>query len=206
MKRRLLHRYERDASGRVVIDVSTSRVEALYSDFDRKAPYIRRDLDQNLVDYLIECADEIGRVPFVIRFTLEEAPRGDRLSRIRHSVRGYFDYLHDGERRKIRLMYRNAFVLATMGLGLFCVAIWLGGQLGAEPSVFENLMSEGLTVAAWVALWESLAKFVIEWPAYRSNLDRFERLSLAPLAFETKTSGPETDIAVSGEPAASGGS
>jgi hypothetical protein len=55
------------------------RVEDLYNDFDKSAPYIRRDLDQDLADYLIGCARELGRVTFKILFTLSlQKPEGFR--------------------------------------------------------------------------------------------------------------------------------
>ena len=56
MKRHLLSRYERGVDGSILIDVTATRTEDLYSDFDRSAPYVRRDLDQDLVDYLVYCA------------------------------------------------------------------------------------------------------------------------------------------------------
>ena len=67
MKRSVLDRYERIVGGSLIIDVSAAQVEELYNDYDRSAPYIRRDLDQDLVDYLIECAKEIMPEAFVVR-------------------------------------------------------------------------------------------------------------------------------------------
>ncbi len=201
MKRSLLARYERTPSGAIVIDVSAARVEDLYSNFDRSAPYIRRDLDPNLVDYLIESAEEIGNEDFVIRFALEQPPHEDQLSRIRGSVRSYFSYLTEREGQKIRHMFRTSLLLMAMGMGLFVVAIWMGGLFGEERTVFENVMAEGLTVAAWVALWEALAKFVIEWPVFRSSLACYRRLSESPLEFASRTISPVSQSHEPGEPA-----
>ena len=98
MRRDVLGRYERGEDGSTFIDVAAARAEDLYNDFDRTAPYIRRDLDQDLVDYLIDCARELGSRAFVIRFTLGQAPEPDTLSRIRQSVKGFFLYLAEVER------------------------------------------------------------------------------------------------------------
>lgn len=184
MKKSLLTRYERDERGRVIIDVSATRTEDLYSNFDRNAPYIRRDLDQHLVDYLIECIDEIGRAPFVIRFNLEQAPSEEQVARIRRSVPGYFAYLRDSERHKVGRMTRTSLVLMIMGLGLFAAAVWIGGRFGDDRSVLQTVVAEGVTVAAWVALWEALAKFVIEWPSHRERLAVFQGLATADLLFQ----------------------
>ena len=43
----ILSRYETTAAGEIIIDVAAARVQDLYNDFDRNAPYVRRDLDQD---------------------------------------------------------------------------------------------------------------------------------------------------------------
>ncbi len=68
MKQSVLNRYERDSSGRILFDVSADAVEDLFSHWDRTAPYIRRDLDEELTDYLIDSAVEFESQPFGIRF------------------------------------------------------------------------------------------------------------------------------------------
>lgn len=169
-----------------MIDVTALRVEDLYSNFDRSAPYIRRDLDQNLVDYLIECAEEIGRNPFVIRFSLEQPAEADQLARVKRSISGYFEYMAEVERARVRRMARTSLLLMIMGFSIFALAIWIGGLFGEARSVAEDVIAEGLTVAAWVALWEALAKFMVEWPGIRASIRCFRRLAAAPLVFETR--------------------
>ena len=71
MKRRMLDRYERTSDGRIIIDVSAPRIEVLYNDFDKNAPFIRRDLNQDLVDYLVAGARELKREAFILKFTLD---------------------------------------------------------------------------------------------------------------------------------------
>ncbi len=74
------------------IDVAARRVEDLYEDFDKTAPYHRKDLDADLADYLGDCVREIGGVDFLIRFTLERPLSEDLVRRIRSSVKGFFLY------------------------------------------------------------------------------------------------------------------
>jgi hypothetical protein len=194
MKKNMLTRYERDERGNVIIDVSAFRTEDLYSNFDRNAPYIRRDLDQHLVDYLLECAGEIGREAFLIRFSLEQKPTGEQIARIRRSVPGYFEYLAESERHRVRRMMRTSAVLMAMGLALFTFAVWLGGFFGEDRSVLETVIAEGMTVAAWVALWEALAKFVIEWPSHRDRLRIFRALAGCELTFAPASFGSEAEL------------
>lgn len=101
LKRGVLSRYERDDKGNIVIDVSATRVEHLYNDFDKGSPYVRRDLEQDFADYLIDCARALGKAPFVIRFTFEHPPGKSGFARIRRSLNTYFDYLADSEIQEI---------------------------------------------------------------------------------------------------------
>jgi len=186
---RVLSRYERTEDGRVIIDVAAARVEELYNNFDKGAPFIRRDLDQDLVDYLIGCARELHRSPFVLRFTLGEPPDGEKQSRIRRSVNAYFLYLADVEREHVGQMFRRATILFCIGLAILFVSIYVNRALGEARSVVGNVFAEGLTVAAWVSLWESLATVLIEWAPHRRKVRVFRRLACAEVIFRRPTGG-----------------
>jgi len=183
MKRDVLARYDRAGDNTVLIDVSATRTEDLYSDFDRSAPYIRRDLDQDLVAYLIDCARELGGEPFAIRFTLDDPPDDRKLARVQGSVNGFFLYLAEIERQKVHRMIRRSTVLLFIGLAILFISVWVNRSLGAERSVVANVFAEGLTVAAWVSLWEALAIFLIEWFPLQRGLRLYRRLANARLIF-----------------------
>jgi hypothetical protein len=190
-KRKALDRYERKADGMFVIDVAAPKVEDLYEFYDRTAPYIKRDLDPDLVDYLIACARELHSEDFVIRLTLESSPGDDQLARVKHSVTNFFSYLTEMERHKTRSLVRRSMVLLGIGLGILSISVWVNKILGAERGVVANVFAEGLTVAAWVSLWESLATFIIDWGPQRRNIKLYDTLANAPVVLGP-TSAPVT--------------
>jgi len=183
----VLNRYEQNGYGDVVLDVSAGRVEDLYNDFDKSAPYIRRDLDQDLTDYLIECARELGRVQFKIRFTLDTPPDEPKSVRIQRSLNTYFQYMAKTEVQKILQMFRRSIILFIIGLGILFAAVSLNRLLGPERSVTANVFAEGLTIAAWVSLWNSIAIFLLEWFPHRKNFLLYRHLAHAQLVFRSKT-------------------
>jgi hypothetical protein len=183
MERDVLNRYERDADGRILIDVAATRTEDLYSDFDRNAPYVRRDLDQDLVSYLIDCAKELTGEAFAIRFALDQPPDTVRVSRIRRSVNGYFLYLGQLEQQGVYQLMRRSAVLFIIGVAILFISVWVNQWLGSERSVVGNVFAEGLTVAAWVSLWEALATFAVEWFPHHRSIRLYRRLADAPLVF-----------------------
>lgn len=65
-------------------------------------------------------------------------------------------------------------------------AIWMSGFFGEERLVAEDLIAEGLTVAAWVALGEAPARFIAEWPIFWGGIRGFRRPAGTPLVFGTR--------------------
>jgi hypothetical protein len=182
-----LSRYARGPAGEIVIDITAGRVEDLYDDYDKRAPYIRRDLDPQLTEYLYECVREIGPEPFQIRITLEARPRRDEEARVRGSIPSYFQYMAELERREIRRANLRALAFVAVGLGLVVCSVGANIALatppGAPRSVVGEILGEGLTIASWVAMWEGLAVLVADWFPRRRARRRYERLAAAPVLF-----------------------
>lgn len=178
-------RYARDEHGRLFIDISTGRLEDLYHYFDRSAPYIRRDLDPQLTDYLIDCARELGKRDYVIRFTLDEALDVKARERIASSINGYFLYLADRLQRQIAAMLRKSLVFLLLGLAILSLAVWVSQRFGESTSTVASVFSQGLTVAAWVSLWESLATLLVEWLPHRREIALYRKLAVRDLLFNT---------------------
>lgn len=187
MKRTVLNRYEIASDGRIIVDVAAIRIEDLYNDFDKHAPFIRRDLDQDLVDYLIACARELKQESFILRFSLDQPAGDEKQSRIRQSVKAYFLYLAELEQLQVLQMFRRSGILFCIGLTILFLSVSVNRTLGAERSVVANVFAEGLTVAAWVSLWESLAVFLIEWFPLRKNTMLYRLIAHAELSFVAKT-------------------
>lgn len=181
MKKPILERYSRTADGTPILDVAATQISDLYNHFDRTAPHMRKDLDQNLVDYLLDCARELDPYAFIIRITLQDEPTDEMISRVRGSIRNFFSYLSALEKRNMLGMLRKSLILLTLGLGLLAAAVLVNNRLGPDPAVFARVSAEGLTVAAWVSLWESLATFLVQWAPHRRELRLFKTLSETPV-------------------------
>jgi hypothetical protein len=185
MKKHILDRYERMADGRVVIDVSASKVAELYENFDKTAPYHKKDLDEDLAYYLTECAREIGRVDFVIRFTLDTMPSEELRERVQTSLHKFFMYQRELEIASMKKMVRKSLVFFMLGVTLLFFSLWFAGTLlhGMESAFIRSVLVEGLTIAAWVSLWESLATVLVEWRPYQQLIHLNLRIAFAPVLF-----------------------
>ena len=192
VKKRILDRYERTAEGGVVIDVAARRVEDLYEDFDKTAPYHRKDLDPDLADYLGDCVREIGRADFLIRFTLERQLSDDLVRRIRGSVNSFFLYRRELEQASVRKMLRVSVGVLVAGVMLLGLSLWLPGRFyftGEGVAFPGRILVEGLTIVAWVAIWESLVRFLLTWPPQIRRIRLYGRIAAASVLVKNHEGG-----------------
>jgi hypothetical protein len=180
----ILSRYAQTEDGKLIIDVFTELPEYLYNNFDRQAPYAKKDLDQDFVEYLIGSAREIGKNPFIIRVDMPSPIPEKTASRIRNSIASYFTYLKAAEQGDMRKVLRTSVVFLLTGLGLLVLSVVAHQRFLPPESLAGRVMSEGLTVAAWVSLWEALANFLIHWPPHNKELKVYDRLASAAVIFQ----------------------
>ena len=183
MKKHILERYHRDEDGRFVIDITAGKVEDLYTDFDRHAPYVKKDLDENLAVYLSEAVRDLGKMEFIIRFRFTVMPDDSLMDRIRDSVYQYFHYLKDIEVRELMRKLRISLLFLVLGLAILFLSVWVNQQIIGQPGVVTRVFAEGLTVAAWVSLWEALATFLVNWTPYSRQIRIYDRIAKAPIQF-----------------------
>ncbi len=182
-RRDILDRYEVLPDGRAVIEVAAASVSELYNNFDRNAPFIRKDLDEELASYLKDCCRELGRQEFVVRFVLQQLPDEAQRVRVASSMFTYFHYLAELERRDILKAFRRGGVLLLAGI----LAIGLEFSVAATIKNLEPLAAkiilEGLTILSWVAVWECTVTLVGGVPGAWRRLRRLRRLATAEVQF-----------------------
>ena len=179
MTKRILERYARTNDGRVIIDIAAGRIADLYDDFDRHAPYLKKELDQGLVEYLIDSVREIRREPFLIQFSLSDPVDSPALERVKTSLQNYFLYLKELEARELRRLLRGSLILLIIGIAILTASVLVNGRPAVREVLLGKVIAEGLTIAAWISLWEALARFLLKWPPHRWMIRMYERIATA---------------------------
>lgn len=183
MANEALSRYARDAHGRVIVDVAMARVEDLFQEFDRSAPYPAKDLDDDFAAYIVDCVREVGRRDVVVRVRLPRLPDEAVQQRVRGSIRSYFLYRAAASKRELRKALRQAGVFFVAGVLLLTLALLAHRYAAAAAPLWPRVLAEGLTVASWVALWQTLASLLTEIPTTARDGRRYRRISAAPVEF-----------------------
>lgn len=194
MKKTILERYAVTDDGKIVIDVSIRSVAELYHDFDRTSPYHKKELDQEFADYLTDCVREIRKAPFVIRISLENDPGEQLKQRINKSIDNYYLYLKELEKRALKVMFNRFLILFGVGIGFLVLAILMTRRLTVNQGVISEVFASGLTIAAWVSMWEAIALLFLEWQPHRQNIRLYNRIRNAPIRFQVITpANPKSD-------------
>lgn len=186
MRKEILSRYQMSENHEVIIDIALEKTEELYSNFDRKTPFMKKDLSEDFVNYLIECVQEIGDNPFFIRLDVDKEPLEDSALRIENSIHNFFYYLIDLKSIQMRAKSKTSIILLFVGLFLAGFAIVMHSQAATLQLLSLSVIAEGLSVAAWVALWESLATFLIEFIPYKKRIKLYKRIAHCEVTINTK--------------------
>ncbi len=179
MKKDILDRYTRTDDGRYIIDITAGKIEYLYNNFDKHAPYIRKDLDQELVDYIIDCVKEIGKGDILIQFRIDEKVEAELIERIKTSIKNYFLYMKELEILELKQMRRRSLIFFLIGIAIMLLSIWVNDLEMIRETAIGHVFAEGLTVAAWVSFWESAAIFLINWIPHRRQIKQFQQIAEA---------------------------
>ena len=180
MKKDILNRYDRTADDEIIINVSTDRFENLYDNFDMNSSFLKKDLSQQLVDYIIESINEISNEKFIIKFYFKEKIEQNDILQIKKSFDSYFKYLEELEKKKMKEQIKNSLIF--MIIGIFFIALSIFTETNQE--ITYRIISEGLMVAGWVSMWEAMATILIKWLPLSKKLKLFKRIVAAKIAFE----------------------
>lgn len=183
MKKNILDRYGRTRDKKVIIDIAAEKIGDLYNDLDKYAPYRKKELDPNLVAYLIDSAREIGKEDFVIQLHISAETDPGLTSQVQTSIHNFFLYLVDLELRTLSHMARSSLILFTIGIIILSLSVWITQEYAGQESVIADVFAEGLNVAAWVSLWYAIANLLINWASHRQEIQMYRRIAKAPVLF-----------------------
>jgi len=183
-KKKILEMYEFEKN-KFVINVSTNNIEDLYNVFDNTASYIKRDLNREFVDYLIDCVDDLGKYDFIIKIHIEkDKPNKLNENKILQSRTNYFNYLIHIEKRDIERLFSSSIVY--LGIAVVFIVISLLTHTDKISSLFQKVVLEGITIAAWLSTWKVLGDMIYNWIPHYKNIKMYERIIKSELIFEYK--------------------
>lgn len=187
MKEKILKSIYRYDENRKIyhIDIQLDTYRDVYSEWDY-SPLVNRDLDEDLLEYLMSCSYEIPRKrEFVIDFFLPvHIYNVEREARSIEGIHNYFRYkIRQSQSERYRLI-RSTILFFLVGTILLILAIFSHGVI--KSPVFEQIISEGLFIGAWVALWEIFSIWFFKVNEVIHRIKHYQRLQNANIFYHYK--------------------
>ncbi len=172
----LENRYEFTPDGKAIVDITVEAISDLFNSFDKKTAFSRRELDQDFVEYLIECVKEIGSDDFIVRISIEHEFNSLQENNLRKAIMNYFAYLGEYEKLKFRREMRKFFLLMLLGISLLALISANKIPDNANVELWMKMLQEGLIIASWVSIWEAMTAIVFSWSPYLVNTQIYSRV------------------------------
>ena len=143
------------------------------------SPFIERDLDADAEEYIMSWARELpARRPLELVIHLAQTPRPRQLAGVENAVRRYFATREQFKHREFGQLMRRMRLSLIVGL-VFLAACLLLGQLieKADSGSAARILTEGLTIVGWVAMWRPLEIALYDWWPLLEDQRRLRRLA-----------------------------
>lgn len=181
-KKELEKAYGQFEHNTVILDVQLDHYRNAYHDWDF-SPITSRDLDSDLMEYLIECSNEIPlkyklKINFYILKQEENKFREDKSIL---GIKNYFAYqLRKLKNKRIKL-FRDILTFATIGAGLLLMSMYLKSNMNQK--LYYSVLSEGFSVGGWVMFWEMFTVFFFDLKTVLNQKKHYERLLRSEIAY-----------------------
>jgi hypothetical protein len=182
------HPRYRIENGEPCVDVRITSIEQLFDNRD-PAPFRERDLDPDLVEYLLAAGEDLApHEAFRMVFWLA---RPCQPGEIELAFRAHFEYELDRLERRRRRQRRTG-VVALLLAAVLLVALLSLAQLVASliPGSVGAALREGLVIASWVVMWRPVEILIYDWIPVRRERRVMQRLLAAPIDVKTDA-GPD---------------
>jgi hypothetical protein len=170
------------------VDVRIVNIEQLFDNRD-PAPFRERDLDPDLVEYLLAAGEDLGaHDTFRMVFWLEKPCQPGE---IEVAFRAHFAYELDRLERRRRRQRRTGQLALLLGGTLIVALLSLAQLVGsAVPGSIGAALREGLVISSWVVMWRPVEILIYDWIPVRRERRVMQRLLAAPIDVRIGT-GPE---------------
>jgi uncharacterized membrane protein len=163
-----------------LIELKLREIRQLFHHLD-PAPFHEKDLDPAAEAYILEAIREIGtnrRIKLVV-YLPEAQARLEEARTVPQAIEHYFAYRVRQTQLELRQLLRRATTNLVIGLAFLFACLSLRSSL--ESRAGPGLLTEGLLIIGWVALWRPVENYLYDWwPIVRRTrrLDAARRMSV----------------------------
>lgn len=173
------HARYRTEQGEPCIDIKVATVERIFDNRD-PAPFRERDLDPDLVEYVLAAGEDlVSHARFHIIFWIETQ---SRTHEVEEAFRAHFEWeldRLDRQRRRRRRIGQIALLLAVIAIiALMSLAQVVGTVI---PGSIGLGLKEGLVISSWVLMWKPVEVLIYDGIPWRRERKVIRRLLDMPI-------------------------
>lgn len=176
-------------NGKFIIELSVDNLDQLYDTKDPN-PYRIKDLDDDVVEYIISSCHDIGKnkvkeLRIIVPYKIEEQSQRE----VQHSIKDYFDYRTQISYRNLKVMLANGFKSLTIGITflIFAIISMIYASKVIDDNFLKLFIKESFVLVGWVSMWKPVNIFLYEWWPIKDNIKLFGVLKEMHVDFRQKT-------------------
>lgn len=172
--------YRRE-DGVVLVELRLSSLRQLFNSLD-PAPFHEKDLDADAEAYIVESVREFPldqKMKLVIHL-----PRSELATSVNLAASIHHHFLLRAQELRRELSYQLHQGRITLGIAvvfLFACLLLRQAVYSLDESTLTHVLSEGLLITGWVAMWRPIDILLYEWWPIRRRCRVAEKLVVMPV-------------------------
>ena len=181
----ILQRYDMTVDNKFIVPAGVPDYKALYEVYDYSSSFYKRDLNEDLVQYFFECAEEIGvNNDFIIRFDIPEDQKSkSEENDIVFSIKSYFEYLVSLCRKEIKAAFSRLLIHFVIAVLAFICWVVISRIISESETAVYQFFVNGLSVGIWVLLLLGFSRFAFRIKTQRAEIKLCRKIMNSPIEF-----------------------
>ncbi len=181
-----INSYYNNEGNTYLIEIRLSNVNQIFNSFD-PSPFLEKDLDQDAESYIVQSVSEFSlKTPLKLVFYLPKQGQDEETAILPEAIHNYFDYRKHNAARELRHILRQGRISLIIGLLFLGLCISISKLITVfSDSTFATILTEGLSIVGWVAMWRPLEIFLYDWWPIHRTKQVFNKLSSIKIEIRT---------------------
>ena len=181
----ILQRYDMTVDNKFIVPAGLPDYKSMYQVYDYSSSFYKRDLNEDLVDYFFECAEEIGvNNDFIIRFDIPENEKSKpEENDIVFSFKSYFEYLISLCRKEIKAAFSRLLIHCMTAVFAFLCWFVISRIIPESETAVYQFFAHGLSVGIWVLLLLGFSRFVFRIKTQMTEIKLCRKIMNSPIEF-----------------------
>ena len=160
-----------------VIRLRVRELRQLFDTLD-PAPFLERDLDDRMAEYVESSAAEMPRhapLRLVVHLPASAIEPGQQ-EITQTAVKRHYEHQAEIARSSFRKLLRDGRRSLWIGLATLMACMLVADAASLSPWRWVQVLGEGLVIGGWVAMWRPIEILLYDWWPLRRQIAEHERL------------------------------